>query len=82
MRSYFSVAAAFCLIVSFFMIAAPVDAPAWGQAVTPDSKEKATLRFASFNISFNRKTEGQLKKSLVVGQGVKLLSHCGDHSTN
>lgn len=32
--------------------------------------EKTTVRFASFNISFHRKTEGLLKKKLATGKGL------------
>lgn len=51
--------------LSFLFVGQTTDAQ-----TKPNETEKTTVRFASFNISFNRKNEGQLKTSLAKGRGL------------
>ena len=66
MRTY--LATLFCFVVCSALSVSLLLASAWGQESNGNSV-KSTIRFASFNISFNRKSEGQLKKSLSSGKG-------------
>lgn len=63
MRSIFFALVAWVTLVSFG------NQSATGQDKQVDAA-KSVVRFASFNISFNRKTEGQLKTSLATGKGL------------
>ena len=53
----------------FLLAFLPFDGVVFGQSQTAEAK-KSTVRFATFNISFNRKTEGLLKKKLATGKGL------------
>ena len=53
----------------FLLCSLQFDGAVFGQSENAETK-KTTVRFASFNISFNRKTEGLLKQKLATGKGL------------
>jgi len=61
MRSSFYIVATLCFVV--------LGSSVFGQTPKEDAG-KPTVRFATFNISFHRKSEGALKKKLATGKGL------------
>lgn len=57
------------LIALFLLVSLVLTETVFSQREAPDA-EKKTVRFASFNISFHRKSQGMLKERLATGKGL------------